>query len=213
MKNKTIPLLLMLQSSVVSLPDSEIYYYPHFFQENEADDILIKMLAPGLIEWKQESIQLFGKKVLTPRLSAWYGEEGTEYTYSGLTMKPIPFTPELKYIKHKLEKINPIYHFNSVLLNLYRDGQDSMGWHSDDEPELGKNPIIASVSFGAARRFVFRNTKQKQLKQEIFLQHGSLLLMKGTTQHSWQHALPKTSKATGVRINLTYRKILNRERK
>ena len=197
----------MLTPTLLSLPDAELQYYPAFFTLTEADDLFAQLVDPHQIAWRQESIRLFGKTVPTPRLSAWYGEEGTAYTYSGLTMQPLPFTPILLSVKQKIEAIAFPDQFNSVLLNLYRTGADSMGWHSDDEQELGSNPVIASVNLGATRRFLLRHTQQKHLKHEILLQHGSLLLMQGTTQHYWQHAIPKTAKPTPARINLTFRKV------
>lgn len=197
----------MITPTLLSLPDAELHYYPAFFTLSEADDLFAHLIDPLQIAWRQESIRLFGKSVPTPRLSAWYGEEGTAYTYSGLTMQPMPFTPILLSIKQKIEAHSSPVQFNSVLLNLYRTGSDSMGWHSDDEPKLGRNPVIASVNLGETRRFLLRHTKQKHLKHEILLQHGSLLLMQGTTQHFWQHAIPKTAKPTSARINLTFRKV------
>ena len=149
---------------------------------------------------------MFGKPVLIPRLSAWYGNEGASYTYSGLTLQPNAWTDELLSIKQKIETISGAT-FNSVLLNFYRHGQDSMGWHADDEPELGKMPTIASLSLGAERRFLLRAKNNHHQKHEIPLNNGSLLVMSGNTQHYWQHAIPKTRLPTKPRINLTFRQI------
>ena len=144
---------------------------------------------------------------MQPRLTAWYGDAGIAYRYSGITMQPEPWTRMLNEIKTRLEKFSG-FTFNSVLLNLYRDGQDSMGWHRDDEKELGKNPAIGSVSFGDCRKFMIRHVQDRSLKNAINITNGSLLLMAGEMQHYWQHSIPKTAKPAGVRINLTFRKII-----
>jgi len=157
------------------------------------------------IDWQHEKIFLFGRWVLQPRLTAWYGDEGKDFTYSGLVNHPKSWTPELLAIKQQVETLTNIK-FNSVLANYYRDGQDSMGWHQDNEKELGENPIIASVSLGATRRFHFRHKSNKQLQTIAFdLEHGSLLLMQGDTQNFWQHQVPKTKRLVDGRINLTFR--------
>lgn len=185
------------------MPDGEVIIYRHFFKQLESDqffDILFNSL-----NWRQEKIKFFGKEVNVPRLTAWYGDEGKSYQYSGIKMNPNPWTPSLIVIKEKVEAVLKLK-FNSVLINLYRQGQDSMGWHSDDEPELGQNPTIASVSFGATRRFQLRHKLNKELDTlEVILTNGSLLLMQGTTQHFWKHQIPKTSKVLTERINLTFR--------
>jgi alkylated DNA repair dioxygenase AlkB len=139
-----------------------------------------------------------------PRLTAWYGDQGKSYTYSGIEQHPEHWHPTLKLIKSKIEQIAQIS-FNSVLINLYRNGKDSVSWHSDDEPELGENPIIASVSFGATRRFYLRHKHSKNHKIDIDLASGSFLLMQGETQHFWQHQIAKTAKEIQPRINLTFR--------
>ncbi len=157
------------------------------------------------IEWKQEKIRIFGKEVLEPRLVAWYGDK--PYKYTGKLMLPLAWTALLLDLKNTIEQSSG-HIFNTVLLNYYRNGQDSMGWHSDDEPELGRNPVVASLNFGEARKFQFRLKSDKNTKHEIWLENGSLLIMKGDTQHLWQHSLPKSSKAIGERINMTFRYIL-----
>lgn len=160
------------------------------------------------IEWKHESIKLFGRHVLQPRLTAWYGDEGTEYSYSGLMNIPLLWTETLLEIKRRIEAISNA-EFNSVLCNLYRNGQDSMGWHQDNEPELGIEPVIASVSFGASRRFQMRHKfDRSQDKLNVELHDGSVFIMSGETQKYWQHQVPKTKKDVGERINLTFRKII-----
>ena len=136
---------------------------------------------------------MFGKKVMQPRLTALYGDEGISYSYSGITMEPIPWSKTLLEIKGKVEELAEA-RFSHVLLNFYRDGQDSMGWHRDNEASLGPEPVIASVSFGVPRRFQFRNYVDKKEKLQIELGHGSLLLMKGTCQDHWEHQIPKSKK-------------------
>jgi alkylated DNA repair dioxygenase AlkB len=149
---------------------------------------------------------MFGKKVMQPRLTALYGDEAISYSYSGITMEPIPWSKTLLEIKGKVEEVAEA-RFSHVLLNFYRDGQDSMGWHRDNEASLGPEPVIASVSFGVCRRFQFRNYVDKKEKLEIELGHGSLLLMKGACQDHWEHQIPKSKKVSGERINLTFRLI------
>jgi alkylated DNA repair dioxygenase AlkB len=143
-----------------------------------------------------------------PRLTAFYGDVQKPYSYSGIVMTPVEWNEELLFIKEKIETAINI-HFTSVLLNFYRDGKDSMGWHADDEKELGENPVIASVSFGETRVFQMKHRKRKDVtKRNIPLTNGSLLLMQGTTQHFWLHQIPKTTKQLSPRINLTFRVIL-----
>ncbi|NIY87446.1 alpha-ketoglutarate-dependent dioxygenase AlkB family protein [Vibrio campbellii] len=178
----------------------KIYYDPHFLGHLDADRCFSQLRAT--LPWQQESIMMFGRSVL--RLQAWHGDAA--YTYSGLSMTPHPWTPELIELKIRSEAIAEVK-FNSVLANLYRHGQDSMGWHQDNEPELGRNPVIASINLGETRRFVLRNLHCKtQLEYE--LSHGSLLIMAGELQHHWKHAVPKTAKPKGERINLTFRHIV-----
>lgn len=180
-------------------------FYPHFFEKSVSDNLFLQLKES--IAWRAEEIKIYGRWVMQPRLTAWYGDEGKAYRYSGIEMKPLPWTPYLLEIKNKIEKQCDVS-FNSVLLNYYRTGADSMGWHSDDEPELGKNPVIASVSFGAERMFCLRHKEDKKLQVKVKLTSGSLLYMGGETQHHWQHALPKTAKPVGKRINLTFRRIV-----
>jgi len=184
--------------------DGEVYLLDKTFDFEESNNLLEALLAK--IAWRQDCITLFGRSVPQPRLTAWYGDLDKPYTYSGLTMQPNAWTKELLLIKDRIEPIAGVY-YTSVLLNLYRTGLDSMGWHSDDEPELGKNPTISSVSFGGERVFKLKHKKNKTLSQSILLTHGSHLLMKGQTQHHWLHAIPKTQKPISPRINLTFRVI------
>jgi alkylated DNA repair dioxygenase AlkB len=193
-----------LQKEVVLSVDGEVICYPHFFHPNESDRFFSALCTE--IQWRQETIQIFGKPTPLPRLTAWYGDEGKSYTYSGIEQHPEPWTPALGIIKARIEQVAEVQ-FNSVLLNFYRNGKDSVSWHSDDEPELGRNPIIGSVSFGGTRRFCFKHKRNKEHKAEIALAHGSFLLMRGETQHHWLHQIPKTSKFVAPRINLTFRVI------
>jgi len=186
------------------LPDSEIIYYPNFLNTTYASEVFKTLLKQTA--WQQDDIKIFGKIYKQPRLTALYGDEGQSYSYSNITMYPEPMTPLLKEIKSKIELVTQTV-FNTVLLNLYRDGNDSNGWHSDNEKELGKNPVIASVSLGAKRSFKLKHRGDKKLNYKIFLNHGSLLLMQGETQHHWLHELPKSKKITEPRINLTFRVI------
>lgn len=185
----------------LTLPNSRLLWVEHFLTEQEADHAYSVLTSE--LDWQQQAITLFGKSVLQPRLQAWYGEKA--YTYSGLTMQPTPWTPLLAALKVRCEAMAGCT-FNSVLANLYRDGRDSMGWHQDNEPELGRQPVIASLSLGESRRFVLRHLHTKE-KFELTLGHGSLLVMAGDTQHDWQHSLPKTTRAKAPRINLTFRHI------
>lgn len=178
-------------------------YLPNFFSKSESD-LFLKYLKENIL-WKQESMNMYGKKIDFPRLTAWYGDNDKPYKFSGITLQPHPWTTEILAIKNKIEHQAKVT-FNSVLLNRYRDGNDSISWHTDAEPELGKNPIIASVNFGATRKFQLRHFKTKE-KLEIELSHGSLLIMQGELQHFWQHQVPKTKEFKTERINLTFRVI------
>ena len=185
--------------------DGEVHFYPSFFSKKESDDLMQSLLEN--IAWKQEPIKIFGKEIMQPRLTAWYGEPDKSYSYSGITMNPLPWAAELLHIKTKIETISPVI-YNSALLNLYRDGKDSMGWHRDNEKELGINPVIGSVNFGATRTFKLRNYTDKKIVKSIDLTHGSFLLMQGSTQHFWEHQIPKTAKICEPRINITFRLIV-----
>ncbi len=185
------------------LPDADISIYRTLFDQTESERLFSRLETH--VNWKQEFIKVYGKPVPIPRLTAWYGDPGKKYTYSKIEMLPEPWNDVLLEIKLRIEPLAQVK-FNSVLLNLYRDGKDSVSWHSDNEPELGQNPVIGSVSFGEARRFMLKH-KSKQLKDEVALTSGSFLLMKGETQHFWLHQIPKSQKSIGARINLTFRVI------
>lgn len=189
----------------IELPDAEIRFYENFFDQSECE-LLFKNLVEK-VNWRNDKIKIFNKEVSIPRLSAWYGNAGLSYSYSGLKLEPNEWNEELLIIKEKIENHLGIQ-FNSVLINLYRDGQDSMGWHKDDEKELGINPIIASVSLGQERPFQLKHIYNKvHGTKTIQLSDGSLLLMQGATQHFWKHQIPKTSRQIKPRINLTFRTI------
>jgi len=182
----------------------EAYFWENFFEGTERDAIFETLKDE--IFWKQEPIKLFGKTIMQPRLTALYGDPNVPYGYSGIRMTSQPFSPALQVIKARIEPLAGVA-FTHVLLNRYRDGKDSMGWHRDNEKELGINPVIGSVSFGAARDFQFRLYKTKSEKRSLMLSHGSLLIMKGETQHHWEHQIPKRANVEGERINLTFRVI------
>lgn len=158
------------------------------------------------IRWKQDSIKLYGKSVPLPRLTAWYGDAGAAYSYSGIKSEPNPWNDGLLHLKQRIEKLSGSS-FNSVLLNWYRDGQDSLSWHADDEKELGLNPIIASANFGATRDFQLRRNDDHDHKISLPLRHGTLLIMRGELQQHWRHAVPKRANVAVARFNLTFRTI------
>ena len=184
------------------LQDADIAYYPEFFSVQKANELYEKLLNE--VPWQQDNIKVYGKIHPQPRLTALFGNEGKPYGYSNIIMQPHAWNPLLMYIKEEIEAICN-ENFTTVLLNQYRDGKDSNGWHADNEKELGRNPVIASVSFGAERTFQLKHNTILNLKQNINLQHGSLLIMKGETQHFWKHQIPKTAKKIEKRINLTFR--------
>ena len=184
----------------------EFCYFKKFYDIGSSKIILNNLHSN--IKWTNDKVKMYGKSLILKRRVAWYSDSGKSYTYSGLKKDPLPFTSELKNIKAKVEKKTNVI-FNSVLLNDYENGQVGMGWHSDDEKELGKNPTIASLSFGASRDMFFRNKNNPNLKViKILIENGSLLVMKGKTQHFWQHSIPKRLKVKQRRINLTFRTIL-----
>jgi alkylated DNA repair dioxygenase AlkB len=179
-------------------------YKPDFLNQDEQLSLFNDLLEHS--PWKQGQIRIFGKTMNTPRLEAFFAEEGLEYAYSGQQLKVHPFTPQLLSLKSRIEEISG-ERFNSVLINLYRDGSDSNGWHADNEKELGLNPLIASVSLGVERRFDLRHNNTGQSLQ-LILRPGSLLIMGGELQHNWKHQIAKSKKITQPRINLTFRKII-----
>lgn len=188
---------------IYTLPDADLVLNENFFSKEESDRLYSQLMKN--IKWMDTKITVYGKEHDTPRLTAWYGDIGTTYTYSGLKMNPFPWTHDLLFIKEKVDNEAGVT-FNSVLLNLYRTGKDSVGWHRDNEKEFGINPVIASVSFGETRPFHLKHKFKKDVGRLIIpLTHGSLLIMKGKTQHYWEHQIPKTAKDISPRINLTFR--------
>ncbi len=191
------------QPQIIPLPGADVVYMPRWLADQEAT-AFYHALASSL-SWSQDTIKLFGKPVKIPRLQAWYGDLTTQYTYSGLTMVPKEWTTELQNLRSRCEKAAEC-RFNSVLANWYRHGQDSMGMHADDEPELGVQPVIASVTLGEGRPFILRHKQTKETAR-INLEHGSLLIMRGDTQRNYLHGINKTTRSIGGRINLTFRYI------
>jgi len=187
----------------INCPDADIDYIEDFYTSAEAE-VLFQQLAQSLA-WRHDDIQLFGKVMKIPRLQAWYGDNNLSYRYSNMRLIAKPWPDALLALKAKVSAYCQ-HDFNAVLANLYRNQNDSVGWHSDDEPELGQLPTIASLSFGAEREFQLKHIVSKE-KISLALAPGSLLIMRGKTQHYWQHCLPKRSKVISPRINLTFRKI------
>jgi alkylated DNA repair dioxygenase AlkB len=186
--------------------DGEVRYAPAFFEPGESHSILQDLLAS--VDWSQEPIKMFGRLVMQPRLTCWMADPGVTYKYSHHLMSPKPWIRSVLEMKQRLE--DAISHrFNGALLNFYRDGSDSMGWHRDNEKELGSRPVIASVSFGAERLFELRRYSSKSDLKKIKLGHGSVLVMSGTLQDFWEHRIPKTGKLSpvGPRVNVTFRTI------
>ncbi len=191
--------------NIISLPDADLCYYPKFLNKICANELYNNLLKE--LDWEQYYITLFGKKIAQPRLTALYAINESTYTYSGLQLIPEPYTQELKKLNSSLNELTR-QKFTHCLANLYRDGNDSMGWHSDNERELGKDPVIASISLGSVRNFQLKHIKNPEFKHNIYLENGSLLIMKGSTQKFWKHQLPKSKKDFSPRINLTFRTII-----
>jgi alkylated DNA repair dioxygenase AlkB len=204
------PSLFDSPSKIITSPNNilpfggEALFFPGFFTKTDSDRLFDRLM--NSTEWKQDKIRFYGKLIDLPRLTAWYGDIDKAYKYSGIPMNPLPWTESLLEIKTRIESVAKI-RFSSVLLNQYRDGKDGVAWHCDDEPELGVNPTIGSVSFGSTRAFKLRSLTDKSIIEKIDLSHGSFLLMRGETQHKWEHEIPKTAKPTKTRINLTFRVI------
>ncbi len=199
----TIPLPL-LPDGMFDLPDAQVRLWPQWLDPREADRLFARLLAE--LPWEVHRIRLLGREVDSPRLSCWMGEPEARYRYSGALFEPHPWHPDLERLAGRL-RLALQAPFNSVLANRYRDGRDAMGWHSDDEPELGDRPVIASISLGATRRFVLKHRQHPESRLALDLPHGSLLLMAGDTQHHYRHALPRTARPVDERINLTFRGI------
>jgi alkylated DNA repair dioxygenase AlkB len=191
----------------IPMQQAEVYYQPRLALDRTADAIMRKLVDD--VPWRSENIIIWSKSFVQPRLSAWYGDKGTDYTYSGIHLTPLLWTALLFDLKNRVESIAGTA-FNSVLLNYYRDNRDSMGFHSDDESELGNQPVIASLSLGEERTFIFKHKTSKLIKPiRLKLASGSLLLMKGDTQRYWKHGIDKETQHCGSRVNLTFRCIKN----
>lgn len=191
---------------LIDLPDAHVRYRPKWVDAQRADHWLHQLSQQT--PWTQPQIKLYGRSIAVPRLVAWYGDTGAAYRYSGLVHDPLPWTPLLTDIRKRVEQeIGEL--LNGVLLNFYRNGQDAMGWHSDDEPELGVQPLVVSLNLGATRRFDFRRKGASRIEYSLELEHGSLLVMSGPTQHHWQHQIARTRKVATPRINLTFRQIIS----
>jgi len=212
----------------IEIPHGKLFYSEHFFNEKisnrsieyflendtndytsvnwrEIDKEKLSKIHFKHIDWHHDKLNMYGKEVYLPRYSAWYGDSNKPYTYSGLTLQPKKWNKGLLYLKNEIEKATKT-HFNSALMNWYRDGEDYINWHTDAEPELGKNPTIASVNFGETRDFFIRkNDKSERIT--IPLKHGTLLIMSGEMQHFWQHSVPKRTRVKKSRVNLTFRDI------
>jgi len=186
------------------LPTDLLRYRPQIFSPEESRAYLMKFILT--VPWEQRVVSMYGNPVLTPRLTAWFGDTDKNYAYSGNHFSPLPWTQDLQEIKERIELLAGT-HFNSVLLNYYRDGNDSVAWHSDNERELGKLPLIASVSFGQVRRFDIRRKQDHTEKYSIKLEEGSVLIMKGDLQQHWEHRIAKSKTQTNARVNLTFRVI------
>ena len=195
------PLLL---GAALGLDDGDVVLHPRWMADADAASLFALLEAD--VPWKQEHIRLFGATHAVPRLTAWYGEPGAAYVYSGLLQVPAPWLPELARLRQRVEAAAG-HGFNSMLANLYRDGDDAVAWHADDEPELGAQPVIASLSLGATRRFRLRARDAHERQTELDLHAGDLLLMRGSCQARCEHTVPRTRKQAGPRINLTFRNV------
>lgn len=193
-----------VESELIELADADLRYFPRWVDAGLANRWLSELSTQT--PWSQPQIKLYGRIVAVPRLVAWYGDADAQYRYSGLSHEPLPWTALLGEIRQRVqhEVGEPL---NGVLLNYYRDGQDAMGWHSDDERELGLQPLVVSLNLGATRRFDFRRKGTSRIAYSIALEHGSLLVMSGLTQHYWQHQIARTRKVCAPRLNLTFRQV------
>lgn len=204
---------------VISIPDGELHYAPGFLSPSAADTTNATISATSAdahlaaiiadTPWQQSQLYIAGRPCLIPRLNAWYGDECTHYGYSGMRLALNPWTPRLSALRQQVEKAVGTG-FNSALLNYYRSGSDSVDWHSDDEPELGANPVIAALSLGAERRFDLRHKTQKHLRYQLELEHGSLLVMAGSMQRYWAHRIAKTTDHCPARVSITFRQVIKR---
>lgn len=211
MSSPNLQLPLLETGILPALPEGFLYI-PDFLSRQWADELLVQLLQETF--WSQPRIRVYGQWHPIPRLQAWMGDPGSSYTYSGLVQTPLPWHPAVALLNAELTDTPldigaalPPLRFNSVLLNCYRDGKDAMGWHSDDEAELGPTPVIASISLGEPRRFALRRKGDSKMAHAWELAHGSLLIMYGNSQRDWQHAVPRSARHQQSRINLTFRTI------
>lgn len=195
---------MLFDAPLPALADAELQYLPGWVDAAQAADWLEELLVQT--PWQQPQLFIHGRYHKTPRLTAWYGDTQARYRYSGQIHQPLAWTPLLATIRQRVEAAVAAP-FNAVLLNYYRDGQDSMGWHSDAEAELGRNPLIASLNLGGTRRFDLRRVGSSRIEHSLQLEPGSLLVMRGPTQHYWQHQVAKTRQPCAPRLNLTFRLI------
>ena len=198
------------QLEPLAVPDADLRFMHGFYPLDECATLLAALLEQT--PWRQERIEVWGKVHDQPRLTSWHGDPGTDYTYSGVTLATCPWTPLLSRLRSDIEEATG-HRYNSVLLNLYRNQHDGVGWHSDNERELGRMPAIASLSLGETRSFRLRHRERRHAPVNIDLTDGSLLLMAGATQRNWQHAIPKERREKGPRINLTFRQIAQSARR
>jgi alkylated DNA repair dioxygenase AlkB len=188
------------------LPDATLWLKRRFLTVAQAEELFAGLLSAT--PWEQEVIRMYGREVQSPRLTAWYGDPGSDYLYSGISHRPLPWTRALNALRQEVQERTGIA-YNSALLNLYRDGQDSVAWHSDDEPQLGECPQIASVSLGATRTFQLKHKRfGPSSRIDLELPNGSLLFMGGACQRHWLHQIPKRKKVLHERINLTFRQVV-----
>ena len=193
----------MKKWEALELLDADVCVLQNFLEPQRADDAFTQLMKE--IEWRQDSIRMYGKTSPLPRLHQWFGD-GESYTWSGIHMQSAPWCPTLLEINNLVER-EADAQFNSALANLYRTGEDMVSWHADDERELGNEPVIASVSLGEPRDFLLRHVEYPKERVKILLEHGSLLVMKGPTQCHWQHSLPRRKKVSKPRVNLTFRRM------
>jgi alkylated DNA repair dioxygenase AlkB len=190
----------------IPMPDADVLLLRRLALAESDLQVLRRLVVE--VPWRAEKIVIWGRKLPQPRLTAWYGDPGRSYAYSGIELRPLPWTPLLRDIKTRVEAATESA-FNSVLLNYYRDERDSIGFHSDDEPELGRCPVIASLSLGGERTFILKHKRLRQAEPvRLRLPSGSLLLMRGETQHCWRHGIAKENRPCGPRVNLTFRTII-----
>ncbi len=190
--------------TIIALPGGELRYWPAFLSRDRSSNLFAQLRQS--VPWQRSELRIAGRSIPIPRLNAWYGDAGADYSYSGVRLPITPWSPHLLAVKEQVEAATGLA-FNSALLNLYRDGADSVDWHSDDEPELGDRPQVASLSLGAVRRFELKHRTIPATRHGLDLPDGSLLLMAGDLQRHWRHRVPKQRGLNGERINITFRRV------